>query len=115
MVDVGHPINIEQKYCPYPPCPKLGDSHVQIRNVTFKNIWGTSKNKVAVNLQCSKSYPCQDIQLIDINLIPKGPDGPADRCVRTLRFCSWQGVSSKLPEVIMSFVVFNIHYRCKCD
>lgn len=23
MVDVGNPINIEQKYCPYPPCPKL--------------------------------------------------------------------------------------------
>ncbi|WZY98030.1 hypothetical protein YC2023_070359 [Brassica napus] len=23
MVDVRHPINIDQKYCPYPPCPKL--------------------------------------------------------------------------------------------
>ncbi|CAF2050405.1 unnamed protein product, partial [Brassica rapa] len=68
-----------------------GDSHVQIRNVTLKNIWGTSKNKVAVNLQCSKSFACRGIQLIDINLIHKG------------------------PEVILSFVVFNIQYWRKCD
>ncbi|CAH2079431.1 unnamed protein product, partial [Thlaspi arvense] len=32
-----------------------GDSHVQIQVLKLKNIYGTSKNKVAVNLQCSKS------------------------------------------------------------
>ena len=32
---------------------------------------------MAVNLQCSKSFPCKDIQLIDINLTHNGADGPA--------------------------------------
>ncbi|CAN8304935.1 unnamed protein product [Cochlearia groenlandica] len=77
MVDVETPINIDQKYCPYPPCEKTGDSHIKISNVTFKNVWGTSTNKVAVSLQCSKSFPCKDIQLTDINLTHKGRGGPA--------------------------------------
>lgn len=54
-----------------------GDSHIQIRNVTLKNIWGTSRNKVAVKFQCSKSFPCKDVHLIDINLTHNGVDGPA--------------------------------------
>ncbi|CAF1926338.1 BnaC05g13330D [Brassica napus] len=70
MVDVRHDILSTSTR-------SIGDSHVQIRNVTFKNIWGTSRDKVAVNLQCSKSFPCKDIQLIDINLIHNGSDGPA--------------------------------------
>ncbi|KAL0813591.1 hypothetical protein Bca101_070034 [Brassica carinata] len=70
MVDVRHDIVSTSTR-------SIGDSHVQIRNVTFKNIWGTSRDKVAVNLQCSKSFPCKDIQLIDINLIHNGSDGPA--------------------------------------
>ncbi|VVA92145.1 unnamed protein product [Arabis nemorensis] len=79
MIDVGKPINIDQKYCPHPPCEKKGESHVQIRDLKLKNIYGTSKNKVAVNLQCSKSFPCKNVQLIDINLKHNGrrEDGPA--------------------------------------
>ncbi|ESQ35088.1 hypothetical protein EUTSA_v10009339mg [Eutrema salsugineum] len=57
MIDVGSPITIDQKYCPHPPCEKMGYSHVQIQDVTLKNVWGTSMNKVALNLQCSKSFP----------------------------------------------------------
>ncbi|CAA7015735.1 unnamed protein product [Microthlaspi erraticum] len=70
MIDVKNPINIDQKYCPYPPCEieKKGESHVQIQDVKLKNIYGTSKTKAAVNLQCSKSFPCKNVQLIDINL-----------------------------------------------
>ncbi|VVA92469.1 unnamed protein product [Arabis nemorensis] len=79
MIDVGKPINIDQKYCPHPPCEKKGESHVQIEDLKLKNIYGTSKNKVAVNLQCSKSFPCKNVQLIDINLKHNGrhEDGPA--------------------------------------
>lgn len=54
-----------------------GESHLQIQNVTLKNIWGTSMNKVAVNLQCSESFPCKNIFLVDINLTHNGNDGPA--------------------------------------
>ncbi|ESQ52740.1 hypothetical protein EUTSA_v10017738mg [Eutrema salsugineum] len=72
MINVGKPINIDQKYCPHPPCEKKGESHVQIQNLKLRNIYGTSKNKVAVNLQCSKSFPCKNVELIDINLKHNG-------------------------------------------
>ncbi|KAL9840825.1 putative glycosidase [Arabidopsis thaliana] len=57
-----------------PNCPKLGmgESHVQIQNLKLKNIYGTSKNKVAVNLQCSKIFPCKNVELIDINIKQNG-------------------------------------------
>ncbi|KAG2285236.1 hypothetical protein Bca52824_044840 [Brassica carinata] len=78
MINVEKPINIDQKYCPHPPCKTKGESHVQIKDLKLKNIHGTSKKKVAVNLQCSKSFPCKNVQLIDINLVNKGTEaGPA--------------------------------------
>ncbi|CAH2060270.1 unnamed protein product, partial [Thlaspi arvense] len=78
MIDVGKPINIDQKYCPYPPCENKGESHVQIQDIKLKNIYGTSKNKVAVNLQCSKSFPCKNVEPVDINLEHSGgEDGPS--------------------------------------
>ncbi|KAL1196041.1 Exopolygalacturonase [Cardamine amara subsp. amara] len=79
MINVEKPINIDQKYCPHPPCEheKKGESHVQIQDIKLKNIYGTSKNKVAVNLQCSKSFPCKNVELIDINFKNNGvEDGP---------------------------------------
>ncbi|ESQ55365.1 hypothetical protein EUTSA_v10027416mg [Eutrema salsugineum] len=79
MINVGIPINIDQKYCPYPPCEKKGDSHVQIQDVELQNIYGTSTTKTAVSLQCSKSVPCKNIHLIDIDLKYNGTNeqGPA--------------------------------------
>ncbi|CAN7047956.1 hypothetical protein IGI04_025808 [Brassica rapa subsp. trilocularis] len=77
MIDVQSPINIDQQYCPYPPCIKKGDSHVQIQNVTLNNIWGSSMNKEAVKFQCSKLFPCKNVQLIDVNLSYSGNGGPA--------------------------------------
>ncbi|KAF8085719.1 hypothetical protein N665_0650s0032 [Sinapis alba] len=68
MINVDNPIIIDQKYCPYPPCEKKGESHVQIQDLTLKNIYGTSKKKVALNLKCSKSFPCKNVELIDIDL-----------------------------------------------
>lgn len=50
---------------------------MQIKDVTFKNIRGVSKSKVAVNLQCSGSVPCKNVKLIDINLTYNGPGGRA--------------------------------------
>ncbi|CAH2037225.1 unnamed protein product [Thlaspi arvense] len=77
MIDVENPIIIDQKYCPHPPCQNMGESHVQIEDVTLKNIWGTSMNKMAVQLQCSKSVPCKNIHLVDINLTHNGTDATA--------------------------------------
>ncbi|OIS99334.1 PREDICTED: exopolygalacturonase-like [Nicotiana attenuata] len=79
MQNVNNPILIDQQYCPYPSCSNLGhdNSKVQISNVTFSNIWGTSSSKVAVTLKCSKLVPCKNVQLNNINLAYHGRGGPA--------------------------------------
>ncbi|EXB81077.1 hypothetical protein L484_014009 [Morus notabilis] len=77
MQNVANPIVIDQEYCPSGKCNPQGSSQIQIRDVKFMNIWGTSSSKVAVNLDCSKGKPCQQIVLKDIYLAYKGKDGPA--------------------------------------
>lgn len=52
-------------------------SQVQIQNVRFNNIWGTSLTKVAVKLQCSRNAPCKGVELAGVNLLYRGYDGPA--------------------------------------
>lgn len=43
-------------------------SALQVKNVVYKNIKGTSASEVAMRFDCSKAYPCQGILLQDINL-----------------------------------------------
>ncbi|KAK9287789.1 hypothetical protein L1049_016229 [Liquidambar formosana] len=43
-------------------------SKVKISNVHYKNIRGTSTTPVAVNFMCSKQFPCQNVELFNINL-----------------------------------------------
>lgn len=79
MINVGNPINIDQQYCPNGQCDSPGRyaSHVQIKNVTYKNIWGTSTSKEALKMQCSHKFPCQDVELSQIFLKYIGSDGLA--------------------------------------
>nr|GEX57076.1 exopolygalacturonase-like [Tanacetum cinerariifolium] len=82
MDNVDNPIFIDQQYCPHNQCYYGAQSNVQIRNVTFSEVHGTSSSRFAVKLQCSKNVPCEDIKLININLAYHGPDGPiASSCV----------------------------------
>ncbi|KAL5555106.1 hypothetical protein UlMin_037342 [Ulmus minor] len=74
MRSVYNPIIIDQKYCPSGNCPGKGSSQVQIRDVKFRDVSGTSSVKVAVNLMCSQSTPCHEIELKDINLAYAGGD-----------------------------------------
>ncbi|KAM1484031.1 hypothetical protein TB2_035270 [Malus domestica] len=73
MDDVLNPITIDQEYCPNPPCHQQTSSNVQISDVTYKNIWGTSSSEVAVSLRCSKSRPCKNVVLDIIKLSPSNP------------------------------------------
>ncbi|CAH8361518.1 unnamed protein product [Eruca vesicaria subsp. sativa] len=77
MINVGNPIVIDQQYCPNGLCESNGkyNSHVQIKDVKYNNIWGTSTTRAALNIQCSKTFPCQDVKLSNINLVYKGRDG----------------------------------------
>ncbi|CAI9089036.1 OLC1v1023526C1 [Oldenlandia corymbosa var. corymbosa] len=78
MENVNNPIFIDQQYCPYCGFQDDGSrSQVQINNVTYRNIQGTSSSKVAVSLQCSEVVPCRNVKLEDINLRYNGVGGPA--------------------------------------
>ncbi|KAJ9158788.1 hypothetical protein P3X46_024335 [Hevea brasiliensis] len=69
MKNVSNPIIINQNYCEKDvPCPPEQKSAVQVSNVIYKNITGTSATEVAVNFNCSRTFPCQGIQLQGINL-----------------------------------------------
>ncbi|KAK9288383.1 hypothetical protein L1049_016838 [Liquidambar formosana] len=68
MRQVGNPIVIDQKYCPYNQCPTQQSSGVKISQVRYKNIKGTSATPVAMTFNCSASNPCTGIRLQDIRL-----------------------------------------------
>ncbi|CAN7019098.1 unnamed protein product [Brassica oleracea var. botrytis] len=77
MINVRNPIVIDQQYCPHNLCDSPGkyNSHVQIKDVKYTSIWGTSATQAALMMQCSKTFPCQGVELSDINLVYKGRDG----------------------------------------
>ncbi|KAM3284529.1 exopolygalacturonase-like [Capsicum chacoense] len=71
--NVENPVIIDQQYCPHSTCSKQGgESQVQISNVKFINIRGTSASKVGVVLNCSKSLRCQGIEIRDLDLTFNG-------------------------------------------
>jgi galacturan 1,4-alpha-galacturonidase len=43
-------------------------SKVEISNVSFKNIHGSSNTQVAISLKCSAKYPCKGITMENIDL-----------------------------------------------
>ncbi|XP_042456082.1 polygalacturonase-like [Zingiber officinale] len=68
MQNVKNPIIIDQNYCDSnKPCHEQG-SAVEVGNVLYKNITGTSASEDAIALSCSKATPCHGIVLQDINL-----------------------------------------------
>ncbi|KAF2293566.1 hypothetical protein GH714_002854 [Hevea brasiliensis] len=68
MKNVSNPIIIDQNYCDQDdPCPEQ-KSAVQVSNVIYRNIQGTSASEMAMKFDCSKTFPCQGILLQDIIL-----------------------------------------------
>ncbi|KAG8094797.1 hypothetical protein GUJ93_ZPchr0012g19039 [Zizania palustris] len=68
MEDVANPIIIDQKYCPNQMCPSNGNSKVIVKDVTFKNITGTSSTPEAVSFICSDKLPCRGVHMKDVNV-----------------------------------------------
>ncbi|KAL8094555.1 hypothetical protein AgCh_036182 [Apium graveolens] len=77
MENADNPIIIDQHYCPSHDCNNQAQSSIQIKNVTFRNIWGASSTPVAVNIQCSSKAPCLEFKLQDIILAYNGKQGLA--------------------------------------
>lgn len=46
----------------------IKDTGVHISNVTYKTMSGTSSTKIAINLNCSRSFPCSEISMEAIHL-----------------------------------------------
>ncbi|XP_024538210.1 probable polygalacturonase At1g80170 [Selaginella moellendorffii] len=72
MNDVAFPVIINQFYCDSVlPCENQTDA-VQVHDVYFKNIRGTSRTDFSVYLACSDTVPCQNIFLQDVSLTLSG-------------------------------------------
>ncbi|KAF2292371.1 hypothetical protein GH714_021058 [Hevea brasiliensis] len=77
MENVSNPVLIDQNYCPYGQCNDKGPSKIKISGVRFKNIRGTSASALSVKLDCSSGFPCENVELADIDLAYSGAEGPA--------------------------------------
>ncbi|CAL5336914.1 unnamed protein product [Camellia sinensis] len=71
---VGNPIIINQSYKDNPENDEL-ESAVQISDVTYTNINGSSVSDQAITLNCSVSKPCANIVMGQINLFSSVPGG----------------------------------------
>ncbi|XP_037427785.1 polygalacturonase-like [Triticum dicoccoides] len=70
MQRVANPIVVDQNYCPRSrkvECPGKS-SGVQISDVSYEDIEGTSRTPVAVKFDCSDTNPCSGIRLKNIRL-----------------------------------------------
>ncbi|EOA28927.1 hypothetical protein CARUB_v10025174mg [Capsella rubella] len=67
MENVKNPIIIDQEYCDKSKCTSQ-KSAVQVKNVVYRNISGTSASDMAITFNCSKNYPCQGIVLDKVNI-----------------------------------------------
>ncbi|XP_071695661.1 probable polygalacturonase At1g80170 [Rutidosis leptorrhynchoides] len=68
MVDVANPIIIDQFYCDSPKTCQNQTSAVEISQIMYQNISGTSKSPNAMMFACSDTVPCDHIVLNNINL-----------------------------------------------
>ncbi|XP_020587110.1 polygalacturonase-like [Phalaenopsis equestris] len=80
MSNVKNPIIIDQNYCDSSkPCTQQ-KSAVQVSDVQYSNIKGTSASKFAINFNCSRSFPCSGIILEGIDLVKNGGGSAKSFC-----------------------------------
>ncbi|KAK7401278.1 hypothetical protein VNO78_12636 [Psophocarpus tetragonolobus] len=70
MKNVTNPIIVNQNYCDQKnPCHEK-ESAVQLSNIRYQNIRGTSASEVAIKFDCSRTVPCKEVYLEDVILTP---------------------------------------------
>jgi galacturan 1,4-alpha-galacturonidase len=82
MEDSANPIFIDMKYCPNKLCTANGASKVTVKDVTFKNITGTSSTPEAVSLLCTAKVPCTGVTMDDVNVEYSGTNN------KTMAICT---------------------------
>ncbi|XP_027356755.1 polygalacturonase QRT2-like [Abrus precatorius] len=86
MQNVTNPIIIDQYYCDQAaPCHEQ-DSAVQLSNVLYQNIRGTSASEVAIKFDCSQAVPCREIYVQDVILEPEGNNGGTIATCENVRY-----------------------------
>ncbi|EXB37618.1 hypothetical protein L484_021824 [Morus notabilis] len=68
MNNVYNPIIIDQNYCIEKKSCNEQNSAVEVRDILYRNITGTSAAKVAVKFDCSRSFKCENIVLEDVDI-----------------------------------------------
>ncbi|XP_019052350.1 PREDICTED: probable polygalacturonase At1g80170 [Nelumbo nucifera] len=68
MDEVENPIIIDQFYCDSPKSCQNQTSAVQISQIMYRNISGTTKSAKAMKFACSDTVPCSHIVLSNVNL-----------------------------------------------
>ncbi|CAN1153977.1 unnamed protein product [Linum perenne] len=71
--NVKNPIIIDQQYCPNGDFKsKTAPRLVELSDITFKNVKGTSKTKDIIQLICSSAQPCQNVQMSNVDITFNG-------------------------------------------
>ncbi|KAL3501921.1 hypothetical protein ACH5RR_036370 [Cinchona calisaya] len=78
-IDVENPVIIDQYYCDHQHC-KTHDSAVEIYDITFREVLGTSQNRVSVTFECSEAVPCRNVLVDDIYLLSKHHKSTTSDC-----------------------------------
>ncbi|XP_042495426.1 exopolygalacturonase-like [Macadamia integrifolia] len=99
MTNVSNPIIINQNYCDKKACDST-PSHVKLSGIHFKNIKGTSFTKTAVALGCSSGAPCEQVELVDIDLKPATDAGAVDATCANVKGVITSGVLNPKPSCV---------------
>ncbi|CAI9779476.1 unnamed protein product [Fraxinus pennsylvanica] len=107
MQNVKNPIIVDQNYCDQAEACIEQSSTVQVKNVVYQNIKGTSASNVAINLDCSKSSPCQGIVLQNVKLVRKGEGSVKATCNNIVNLENMGTVSPLCPQSHSQFEFVN--------
>ncbi|XP_047086285.1 LOW QUALITY PROTEIN: polygalacturonase-like [Lolium rigidum] len=95
MDNVQNPIIIDQNYCDSAKPCKDQESAVEISNIVFENIRGTTTSEDAIKLSCNKNAPCSGITLENIELKLESGNGDTES---TCQNAKWTESGNVVPS-----------------
>lgn len=72
---------------------------VEISQVTFKEVYGSSADEKAIELNCDQSVACTDVLLRDIHITPSRPAGESRQGTYAVCSNAHGTAISTLPDV----------------